>query len=424
MNEPASPDSAATPLSEQRGCRFPLSRDADSGEFGYCDYHLKSSGQGGRPTEYCGRTLLGDDGVHRKHDRITAFQRRRELERGTGTTRRDKTDERPVSAAARSFEDLLTRFEMVTSSHRDQLSEIVGEARRIVETASDPDAAVYEVAKITETSENQTRAAQAAATAAQHEAQVARRERDRAIEDKTLAEATAEDAIADRDTKVEAAHTERDAATTRAAEEVRQAQSDAAERIAAAAAGQADAESARDAALSQADTARGERDAAITQADNEIRQAHADAATQIGQTQKESDRRAAELTAATDQEIARIRAEAADQIAAATTAAALANSAREAAQADAATARAEAETYRTELSGERSQSAEVRSQLEDDIRSLRAELSEAHAETRRDREQLTARHAEEMASVRADAAARVEDLKSALEIISRGGAQS
>ncbi len=88
MNEQLDSAPEGSPAAERhRECQFPLSRDEDSGEFGYCEYRLESTGQGGRPSDYCKRNVLGDDGVYRKHDRITAFQRRRELERGTGPAR-------------------------------------------------------------------------------------------------------------------------------------------------------------------------------------------------------------------------------------------------------------------------------------------------------------------------------------------------
>ena len=100
MSERLDPDSGETPPAERRrGCQFPLSHDDETGEFEYCGFQRESTGKGGRPGEYCQRTVLGDDGRELTHNRTTAFQRRRELERGIGPARREKAEDRPVSAA-------------------------------------------------------------------------------------------------------------------------------------------------------------------------------------------------------------------------------------------------------------------------------------------------------------------------------------
>lgn len=422
MNERANPESANdAPAAEQRGCEMPMSRDVESGEFLYCDYHLDAARQGGgRPRKYCGRTVLGDDGVHRKHDRINAFQRTRELERGSGPVRREKTEDRPVSTAKMSFEDLLTRFEMVTSSHRDQLEAIVGEARRIVETASDPDAAVYEVTKIAEANETQTRAAQAAATAAQHEAQIARRERDRALEDKTLAEGAAEDALTDRDEKVTAAQELASAASAEAQSARDDADTARTER-----------DQVKNEAADKVTAALAERDTAIAKADRDIRQARTDAEAQIAQAGKDAERQVADAKAANDQEVARIRTEAADKVTAASTAQAVAENARDAADRDAAGAHADATAARAELAEYRRQAhadieraraetAAARAQFDTDTRDLRNELTIRDKVAKDDRTLLVTQHAAALKQTREDFEARILDLKAALAALTTG----
>ncbi|MGX1762700.1 hypothetical protein ACWIG5_38405, partial [Streptomyces lydicus] len=147
------PDSsrAATQDADQRICQFPVGYDADSGDYAVAGHVVPPVAGRGRPSDYCGEFHVDPDGVRRRHDRATAFQRRRELQLAAAGKTSPKISgpaPRPVTSARASVAELLAQWEMVTSAHRAQQIEIVDRLAEIIATAGDPDAAVAEVTRI------------------------------------------------------------------------------------------------------------------------------------------------------------------------------------------------------------------------------------------------------------------------------------
>ena len=209
MTQP-DPSSAETGA-EQHVCQFPVSFEPATGEFEVAGHPLpESPSRRGRKAEYCGEERIDPDGIRRRHDRATAFQRRRELqlEAAGQAPKKAGPAPQPVTSARASLRELLAQIEITATAHRNQMGEMLDRVAEIVATAGDPDAAVAEVARIRTEARAEVEAAQARAGEAEADAIAARRERDRAVEDKVLAEGAAEDAIADRDAQVAAARAE------------------------------------------------------------------------------------------------------------------------------------------------------------------------------------------------------------------------
>ncbi|WP_280212861.1 hypothetical protein, partial [Nocardia cyriacigeorgica] len=280
MNEPEmSPAPADAEALDQHVCQFPVGYDPESGEFEVAGHPIPpSTGRRGRKADYCGDEHVDPDGVRRRHDRAGAFQRRRELKlQAAGQAPRPSAPApRPVTSARASLAELLAQWEMVTTTHHRQQAELIDRVAEIVATAGDPDAAVAEVARIRAEAKDEIDAANARAAEAEQDAITARRERDRAIEDRALAEGAAEDAIADRDAQIAAAREEAE----QARRDATQAEHDAAEALA-------------------------DRDAAIADANERIAQAEHDAAEEIATIRAQAEDRIARIEADAEQKIAR-----------------------------------------------------------------------------------------------------------------------
>lgn len=119
MTQPETPP--ATAAVAPRVCQFWTGFDAESGEHQVCGQPLDDgAGRPGRKSEYCGVERIDPDGVRRKHDRLGAFQRKRELQlaaAGKAPSRRERSAPRPVTSSRSSMADLLAQWEMVTTSH-------------------------------------------------------------------------------------------------------------------------------------------------------------------------------------------------------------------------------------------------------------------------------------------------------------------
>ncbi|WP_280488591.1 hypothetical protein [Nocardia farcinica] len=344
---------------DRRVCQFPVAYDPGSGEFAVAGHPLPPAPPGrGRKAEYCGEFHVDPDGVRRRHDRAAAFQRKRELQleaAGGATARPDRPVPRPVTSARASLAELLAQWEMVTTAHRAQQAEIVDRVAEIVATAGDPDAAVAEVARIRAEAQAEIDAARAAAAEAENEALSARRELARAIEDKTLAEGAAEDAIADRDARAAEAAAEVDQARAEAATVIEQARAD------------------------------------VAAAHAELEHALTDARSRIAAAEQAAAERVHAIRTETATEIEQIQAAANEQIRAAETRVRAASKAQRDAEAERAGAEQAAADARTEAQ-----------QLRRDLEVARAELTELTQAARAEREQLRS----ELASARGRGAAR------------------
>ncbi|MGW5518698.1 hypothetical protein [Nocardia africana] len=368
---------AADQRADQRVCKFPIGYDPETGEFEEAGHPLPPVEGRGRPVDYCGEQHVDPDGVLRVHSRANAFQRKRELKleaAESGAPQHRRAAGRPVTSARATLADLLARWEMVTTAHRDQLTSIVEAAQQVVATAGDPDAAAAEVAAVRRDAKAEVDAATTRADEAEDDARTARRELSAALEDKALAEGAAEDAIADRDAKVAAAEADATAAQEEAA-----------------------------AARAEAERIRTEAEQQIAAAKQQARElvesvrAEAAAAIEAAETAAAEQIRAAEQ-ARREAESAQHRAE----------------SAQAAAEQAATDARADADRVRGQLDRA---VADARSQAEAsraEITTLREELASVRSEARADREQLRNDHASDITRVQAAADARVATLERAL----------
>ncbi len=338
---------------EQHVCQFPVAFEPATGEFEVAGHPMpESPSRRGRKAEYCGEERVDPDGVRRRHDRATAFQRRRELqlEAAGQAPKKAGPAPQPVTSARASLRELLAQIEITATAHRNQMGEMLDRVAEIVATAGDPDAAVAEVARIRTEARAEVEAAQARAAEAEADAIAARRERDRAIEDKVLAEGAAEDAIADRDTQIAAAREEAE----QARRDVEQAEHDAAEALA-------------------------DRDAAIAAANERIAQAEHDAAEEIATIRAQADDRIARIEADAQQKIDRY-----DEMARQATAARNeAEADRAGAEQAAADARTEADRLRRDLAAAQEAHRAELAQLRDDIAAVRAAARAGRAQRRR-----------------------------------------
>ena len=229
---------AAPEGGEQHVCRFPQGIGED-GEFVVHGLDMSGEKRPGRRADYCGRLVVDPDGVQRKHDRMTAFTRRRELQlaaAGGAVTPRREGPARPVTSARASLTELLDQWQGLVTAQRTQFGDLADRIAAIVSAAGDPDAAVAEVAAARRDADEEIRSEQQAREEADAAAREARRELARALEATELAEATAQDALEDRDAQVNAANAARDAALADAAaarEELQTVQAAADERVAA-----------------------------------------------------------------------------------------------------------------------------------------------------------------------------------------------
>ncbi|MEU1986118.1 hypothetical protein [Nocardia sp. NPDC019395] len=369
--------STAETGADQHVCQFPVSFDPATGEFEVAGHPIpEGPARRGRKSEYCGEMVFDPDGTRRRHDRATAFQRRRELqlEAAGQAPRKSGPEPAPVTSARASLRELLAQIQMATTSHRTQMGEMLDKVADIVATAGDPDAAVAEVARIRTEARGEIEAAQARAGEAEAEAISARRERDRALEDKVLAEGAADDAIADRDTQVAQAHAE--------AEQARR-----------------DADQAQTAATE----ARAAREQAVATANEQVATVKREAAEEIATLRAETEARIQRIQTDTQDRIDRVEA----QLTAATTDRTQAEHERGIAEQAAADARADAERSRRDLTNTQAAHRDELAQLREDIAAVRAEA-------RTDREQLRRDHAAEVTRIQESAAAQVNALRAAL----------
>ncbi|MFI9538281.1 hypothetical protein ACIG56_34250 [Nocardia fusca] len=359
---------------EQHICKFPVAYDPENAAdpfvpSGHAMPEVPVHRGRGRPSEYCGEERIDPDGVRRRHDRATAFQRRRELklEAAGRAPRKAGPPPRPVTSSRASLRELLAEIQMTATSHREQMGQLLDRVTDVVATAGDPDAAVAEVARIRAEAQAEIDAATARAGEAEQDAITARRERDRALEDKTLAEGAAEDAISDRDEQVAAAQSETEQAR-------------------------------RD-----AEQARVERDAAVAEAGQRIAQAEQAAEERIAAIQADAEDRIDQARSEAQARIDR----AAEQLQQATVERNAAISERAGAEQAAADARAETERMRRELT-------ETQAGHREELTQLRRDITAVRTEAREDREQLRSDHAAEVARIQESAAAQVNALRQAL----------
>ncbi|GGL44151.1 hypothetical protein [Nocardia jinanensis] len=365
---------------EQHVCKFPVGYDPENPDdpFVPAGHAMEAPARRGRgrPSEYCGEERVDPDGVRRRHDRATAFQRRRELELEAAgqAPRRTGPPPRPVTSSRASLRELLAEIEMTTTSHREQMGQLLDRVTDVVATAGDPDAAVAEVARIRAEAQAESDAAAARAADAEQDAIIARRERDRALEDKTLAEGAAEDALAARDEAI----ADRDEQVAAARADAEQARQDAAE-------ARADRDTALAAAeqrIADTETAAQERIRTVTaEAEDRIEQARSDAQARV-------DRAVEQLQQATVDRNAAI-------------------SERAGAEQAAADARAETERMRREL-------VDTQAAHREELAQARRDIAAVRAEAREDREQQRSDHAAEVARIHESTAAQVNALRQAL----------
>ncbi|WP_416567303.1 hypothetical protein [Nocardia testacea] len=364
MTQP-DPGAAETQV-DQHVCQFPVAFDPSTGEFEVAGHPIpEGPTRRGRKSDYCGELVFDPDGTRRRHDRATAFQRRRELqlEAAGQAPRKPGPEPAPVTSARASLRELLAQIQMATTAHRTQMGEMLDKVADIVATAGDPDAAVAEVARIRTEVRAEVEAAQARAAEAEADAITARRERDRAAEDKVLAEGAAEDALAERDqARAEAEQAERDA-----------------------------------------EQARTDADTAIAKARERIAQVERDAGEQIATIRAEAADRIARV-----EEDAQARIDHANELVRlATEEKNQAISERAGAEQAAGDARTEAERLRREL-------AEAQATHRDELTQWRRDIAAVRTEAREDREQLRSDHAAETARIQESAAAQVGALRQAL----------
>ncbi|WP_036559119.1 hypothetical protein [Nocardia brasiliensis] len=379
-----------------RICQFPTGFDAESGEFAVCGRALDDGApRPGRKSDYCGADRIDPDGERRRHDRAGAFQRKRELQLaavGKAPVQRERSTPRPVTSARASLADLLAQIEMVASGHREQMSGLLDRVVEVVAAAGDPDAAVAEVTSMRREAQAEVEAAQARADEAEAEAIAARRERDRALEDKELADGAAEDALAERDRTLVEAEQRIETIRAEAATEIESIRQAEAARVqaaeAAASAAQAEARAAEERAAAAAAAAEQARRDATEQVETLTR----DHAARVERVNADADARVADSAAAQQR----------------------AESAAAAAEARAETARTELAQVRSELSAAREQAREDATTAREEIAELRRELTEVRAQTRTEREQQRTDHLAEIARVQQAAEAGANALQSAL----------
>ncbi|MFI7531487.1 hypothetical protein [Nocardia salmonicida] len=390
-----------------RTCQFPTGFDAEANKLDMCGRPLDDGApRPGRKKDYCGADRVDPDGVRRTHDRATAFQRKRELQLaavGKVPAQRERATPRPVTSARASLADLLAQFEMVSASHREQLTGLIDRAAEIVATAGDPDAAVAEVAQMRRDAQAEIDAARSAAEEAESEAINARRERDRAIEDRDLADGAAEDFLAARDAALVEAEQLVETARTEAAQEIETVQAAAAgevaeaQRAAAAAeertrAAEAEVLEEKERATAQIETIRRDEAARVERiiADTDAQVSAAAAAQQRAEAEaRASEQRATEARA----ELARVR----DEL----------DAARTQAREDVATAREVADTAVTDA---KQRADEARAELA----RVREELDALRSDSRAEREQQRADHTAELARVQSTHESSIATLNQAL----------
>ncbi|MBH0780357.1 coiled-coil domain-containing protein [Nocardia bovistercoris] len=366
-------DRAATEVESQRTCQFPVAWDAEIGDFVRAGHPLPPVEGRGRRAEYCGQDHVDPDGTVRRHDRATAFQRKRDLKAAAGVAgaRPERPAGRPVTSARSSLAELLAQFQMVATNSQKESTRLLGEAQRIVATAGDPDSAAAEVGAVRRDAEARIAAANARAEEAEAEAATARRELARAEEDKALAEGAAEDALADRDAHqadAEEARIELERVRSESAERIRAVEAQSQAEIAAATRAAAEAEGDRDTAIE----ARRRAESGLAAAE----QAAADART-------EADRLRGEIREIREQ------------------------------------ARAEREQLRAQVDEIRTESGARAEADREEIRALREELATSRAEARADREALRADHVAEIARIQDAHDTQIATLRAALDTARR-----
>lgn len=409
-DQPEISPGAAITAAAPRLCQFPTAYDPEAADDPWvvCGRPLDDvAPRPGRKPEYCGENRIDPDGHQRRHDRAGAFTRKRELERAalgkTAPVQRDRPTPRPVTSARASLADLLAQLEMVAAGHREQMGGLLDRVVDVVGAAGDPDAAVAEVTSMRREAQAEVEAAQARADEAEADAIAARRQRDRAIEDKELADGVAEDALAERDRVLGEAARSIDAIRAEAATEVEEIRAQALaeiEEIRQAETARVEAAEAR-AAAAQADARAAEERAAEAEAAAE--QARRDAAEQVDTLTRDHAAR-----------VERVTTDAGAQVAAAAAAQQRAESAASAADTRAAEARTELAQVKADLSAAREQAREDATAAREEIAGLRRELTEVRAQARTEREQQRNDHLAEIARVQQAAEAGATALQSAL----------